>query len=108
VINATGSQIAAPGQSATTGPVMIGNFSITQVNDPSTGKPYAADKAGKDNNFRGLTVFNNTVYFTKGSGSNGINTVYQAGAGQRQCEPSTHGRWSAGESAADHDSVNFF
>jgi hypothetical protein len=38
-----------------------------------------ADKAGKDNNFRGLTVFNHTVYVTKGSGGNGINTVYQVG-----------------------------
>ena len=42
-------------------PTPIGNFSITQVNDPSTGMPYAADKLGKDNNFRGLTIFNNTL-----------------------------------------------
>ena len=35
-----------------------------------------ADKTGKDTNFRGLTIFNNVVYFTKGSGSNGVNTVY--------------------------------
>ena len=34
------------------------------------------DKAGKDNNFRGLTLFNGNLYFTKGSGSNGIDTVY--------------------------------
>src|SRR5262249_19525956 len=32
-----------------------------------------------DNNFRGLTIFNNTMYVTKGSGGNGINTVYQVG-----------------------------
>ncbi len=80
VISATGAQIATPGQPATTVPSMIGNFSITQVNNPSTGMPYAADKAGKDNNFRGLTIFNNTMYVTKGSGGNGINTVYQVGA----------------------------
>jgi uncharacterized protein (TIGR03437 family) len=79
VIAATGVQIATPGQSAATPPTAIGNFSITQVNDPSTGKPYAADKLGKDNNFRGLTIFNNTLYVTKGSGGNGINTVYQVG-----------------------------
>ena len=36
----------------------------------------AADKIGKDTNFRGLTIFNNVVYSTKGSGGNGINTVY--------------------------------
>ena len=39
----------------------------------------AADKSGKDDNFRGLAIFNNTLYVTKGSGSNGINTVYQVG-----------------------------
>ena len=38
---------------------------------------YPADKSGKDDNFRGETVFNNTLYVTKGSGGNGINTVYQ-------------------------------
>ena len=37
------------------------------------------DKAAKDNNYRGLTVSNNTLYVTKGSGSNGVNTVYQVG-----------------------------
>jgi hypothetical protein len=34
------------------------------------------DKAGKDTNFRGVTEFGGALYFTKGSGSNGINTVY--------------------------------
>ena len=34
------------------------------------------DKAGKDNNYRGLTEFGGALYFTKGSGSNGIDTVY--------------------------------
>jgi hypothetical protein len=36
----------------------------------------SSDKFGKDTNFRGLTVFNNVVYLTKGSGSNGTNSVY--------------------------------
>jgi uncharacterized protein (TIGR03437 family) len=79
VIAATGVQLATPGQSAATAPIQIGNFSITQVSDPATGKLYAADKLGKDNNFRGLTIFNNTLYVTKGSGGNGINTLYQVG-----------------------------
>ena len=35
-----------------------------------------ADKAGKDDNFRGITEHNGALYFTKGSGSNGIQTVY--------------------------------
>lgn len=77
VIASTGVQIAVPGQDPATAPVEVGNFSITQVNDPATGNPYAADKLGKDNNFRGLTLFGNNIYMTKGSGGNGINTVYQ-------------------------------
>ena len=50
-------------------PSPLGSFSVTQLGDP-------ADKIGKDDNFRGLTVYNNVVYTTKGSGSNGVNTVY--------------------------------
>jgi hypothetical protein len=34
------------------------------------------DKAGKDTNYRGITEFNGALYFTKGSGSNGVDTVY--------------------------------
>jgi len=55
-------------------------FSLAQVPDPAhPGKNYAPDKTGKDCNFRGLTIFNNTLYVTKGSGSNGVNSVYQVG-----------------------------
>ena len=79
ITSTAGMQLAVPGQAPSTAAIEIGNFSVTQYNDPATGKPYAADKAGKDNNFRGLTIFNNTLYATKGSGSNGINTVYQVG-----------------------------
>jgi hypothetical protein len=50
-------------------PTPVGSFSITQLG-------LKADKVGKDTNFRGLTIFNKVVYTTKGSGSNGINTVY--------------------------------
>ena len=34
------------------------------------------DKAGKDNNYRGVTEYGGALYFTKGSGGNGIDTVY--------------------------------
>jgi hypothetical protein len=51
-------------------PTPVGSFSITQL--PGN-KP---DKIGKDTNFRGLTISNRVVYYTKGSGGNGINTVY--------------------------------
>ena len=56
-------------------------FSLAQLPNPATpGVNYAADKTGKDDNFRGMTIYNNTLYVTKGSGSNGVNTVYQVGA----------------------------
>jgi uncharacterized protein (TIGR03437 family) len=80
VVSATGVEIATPGQSQTTIPLEVGDFSIAQVTNPATGMPYAADKLGKDNNFRGMTIFNNTLYVSKGSGGNGIDTVYQVGA----------------------------
>jgi hypothetical protein len=39
------------------------------------------DKTGKDDNLRGLFVDpNGTMYVSKGSGGNGVNTVYQVGA----------------------------
>jgi hypothetical protein len=44
------------------------------------GKNGALDKAGKDDNFRGVTEFGGALYFTKGSGSNGMDTVYTVGA----------------------------
>jgi hypothetical protein len=50
-------------------PTPVGSFNITQLGD-------TADKTGKDTNFRGLTIFKNVIYYTKGSGGNGINTVY--------------------------------
>lgn len=67
---------------STTAGLTIDPTTITVANP--TGTTYgAADKAAKDNNFRGLTVFNKTVYVTKGSGGNGVNTVYQVGPGGR-------------------------
>ena len=77
VAGQAGVQLGAPGQTATQ---MVGNFSITQVTNPATGQPYAPDKQPKDNNFRGETISGNTLYVTKGSGGNGIDTVYQVGA----------------------------
>jgi hypothetical protein len=79
LVLATGSQIVVPGQNASSlssaqdpGTIQIGSFSVTQEGD-------AVDKPGKDNNFRGEAIFNNTLYVSKGSGSNGIDTVYQVG-----------------------------
>ena len=67
----TGVQRIAPG-SANPNSTQIGQFNVTQVGLP-------ADKASKDNNYRGETIYNNTLFVSKGSGSNGIDTVYQVG-----------------------------
>ena len=89
IVNNTGVQLTTPGnpnpettvvgqQQGTPGAKngFQYGFSVEQTN-PATGMPYgAADKSGKDNNFRGETIFDNTLYVTKGSGSNGVNTVY--------------------------------
>lgn len=77
IILGAGTQIISPGQSPSLLPTPLGSFSITQLKDPSNPPHfYAADKVGKDTNFRGLTTFGHVVYLSKGSGSNGINTVY--------------------------------
>src|SRR6266853_1619694 len=75
LVTSTGAELLIPEQTAPVSPGinMIGDFEVTQVGYT------AADKPGKDNNFRGLTIFNDTMYVTKGSGSNGINTVDQVG-----------------------------
>jgi hypothetical protein len=74
VITGAGAQILTPVQTPLAKqnpglPTPVGSFSITELG-------LKADKVGKDTNFRGLTIFNNVVYTTKGSGGNGINTVY--------------------------------
>ena len=70
LINATGAELLSPLAAPLVPPnvAMVGRLEI------------GTDKPGKDTNFRGLTIFNNTLYITKGSGSNGINTVYQVGS----------------------------
>ncbi|HYX54305.1 MAG TPA: hypothetical protein VE783_12690, partial [Candidatus Limnocylindrales bacterium] len=75
LITSTGAELLVPGQVPPLPPdiAKLGEFAITQVGYK------APDKAGKDNNFRGITIFNNTLFVTKGSGGNGINTVYQVG-----------------------------
>jgi hypothetical protein len=70
LVNSTGAELRVPGTAAPLPP------NITEIGRLEFGN----DKPGKDTNFRGLTIFDNTLYVSKGSGGNGINTVYQAGA----------------------------
>jgi hypothetical protein len=76
VIDGAGSQILTPAaeteaRQSPGQPTPYGNFNVTEL-----GKK--ADKSGKDNNYRGVAVYDGVVYFTKGSGSNGVDTVYFA------------------------------
>ncbi|HTU96321.1 MAG TPA: hypothetical protein VMF14_10815 [Solirubrobacteraceae bacterium] len=74
VVEGAGAQIFSPSLKPETAqqpgaPTPVGSFSVTQLGDK-------ADKIGKDDNFRGMTVSGNVLYYTKGSGSNGVDTVY--------------------------------
>jgi hypothetical protein len=76
LIFGTGAQLMTPAhapESAQTpgDPTPVGGFSILQL--PANTK---ADKLGKDTNFSAVTIQDNVLYYTKGSGSNGIDTVY--------------------------------
>ncbi len=64
-INAHSPSVTIPaGNSAEVDPLLQYTF---------TTKP---DKPGKDDNYRGVTEYGGALYFTKGSGSNGVDTVY--------------------------------
>lgn len=74
IIAGGGAQIMTPSRSPQTlqepgFPTPVGSFNITELGDKH-------DKQSKDNNYRGITVFDNVLYYTKGSGGNGVNTVY--------------------------------
>jgi hypothetical protein len=74
VVASTGAQFIAPSSlpeaDQTPGaPTPLGSFNITQLGHP-------LDKATKDNNYRAIAIHDDVIYYTKGSGGNGINTVY--------------------------------
>jgi hypothetical protein len=76
VIDGAGSQILTPANEPEAAqnpgtPTPFGDFNVTELG-------YSADKSGKDNNYRGLAVYDGVVYFSKGSGGNGVDTVYFA------------------------------
>jgi hypothetical protein len=76
VTETTGLEVVTPIDGSTSNVAVPANNSA-QVN-PLIQLQFGAnkDKAGKDNNYRGITEFGGALYFTKGSGSNGIDTVY--------------------------------
>jgi VCBS repeat-containing protein len=80
----TGVQMIAPGVGGNT--TVVGQVKGTTGDKTGYERGFsvtdlglAADKTGKDDNFRGLTLnpFDNSLYVSKGSGGNGVNTVYK-------------------------------
>ena len=78
VTETTGLEVVTPINGASSNvPIPAGNSAeVNPLVQLSFGTPPKLDKAGKDNNYRGVTEFGGALYFTKGSGSNGIQTVY--------------------------------
>ncbi len=86
VVSSTGAQFITPSSlpeaDQTPGaPTPLGSFNITQLG-------YSLDKATKDNNYRAIAIHDNVIYYTKGSGGNGIDTVYFVDTTGKAC-PST-------------------
>ena len=93
IVADTGVQLATPGSAnPNTGVVGVQQgtpgaksgyqfgFSVASLGD-------VADKSGKDDNFRGETLFDDLLYVSKGSGGNGVNTVYQVAPGADPLQP---------------------
>jgi hypothetical protein len=78
VTETTGLEVIKPINARSGGaPIQAGNSAeVDPLLQFALGKNGALDKPGKDNNYRGLTEFQGALYFTKGSGSNGMDTVY--------------------------------
>ena len=80
VTETTGLEVVNPINGASSSVAIPANNSaeVNPLLQMSFGSPPKADKAGKDDNFRGIAEFGGALYFTKGSGSNGVQTVYTA------------------------------
>ena len=76
LIYGTGAQLVSPAHAPESAqqpgqPTPVGGFSATEL--PGVTK---ADKLGKDTNFAEVALYNGVLYYIKGSGSNGVDTVY--------------------------------
>jgi hypothetical protein len=82
VVVGTGSQLIAPSsvsEAAQTSGYGSNGSPLTPYGNFSAYGELGLTKdktAAKDDNFRGMTIYNNVVYLSKGSGSNGVDTVY--------------------------------
>jgi hypothetical protein len=99
VVLGAGAQLVQPSdlpeaaQDPSTTPTPVGSFNINQLGD-------AVDKSAKDDNFQGITVYGNVLYFTKGSGGNGIDSVYFVDTTGKACPTGGVGLPQASTSAS--------
>jgi hypothetical protein len=75
VVLGAGAQLMAPANAAESDqspgtPTPVGSFNVMKQ------LGYPKEKIAKDNNFRGIAINGNVLYYTKGSGGNGVDTVY--------------------------------
>ena len=87
VVTGAGAQLVTPSKLPTAQqtpgqPTPLGSFNLTQLGD-------SADKSAKDDNYRGLTAYDNVLYYTKGSGGNGADTVYFVDTSGSSCTSGT-------------------
>jgi hypothetical protein len=92
-IESTGAQIAAPSSEDEStqqpgAPTPVGSFSISQL-------PNTPADSSKDDNFRGLAIHGNVLYYSKGSGGKGLNSIYFVDTTGAAC-PAGVGRPAAG------------
>ena len=81
VTETTGLEVVTPIDGATSNvAIPAGNSAEVDPLIQDTFPGSKPDKAGKDNNYRGVTEYGGALYFTKGSGGNGIDTVYTVGS----------------------------
>lgn len=74
-IESTGAQIAVPAQFDESAqrpgaPTPVGSFGVNEL-----GLSEGGDVA-KENNYRGIAAYGNVLYYSKGSGGKGINSIY--------------------------------
>jgi hypothetical protein len=84
VVSNTGVQMLEPGAGPESQAVGLvqgtpGAANGFQYGFSTTSIGQAADKSGKDDNFRSVAIHKGTLYVAKGSGGNGVNTIYQVG-----------------------------
>lgn len=90
VVTGAGAQLVLPSNQPESAqqpgqPTPIGSFNLFK----QLSSEYTNDKVAKDDNFRGITVENTVLYYTKGSGGNGVNTVYYVNTTGTACSSST-------------------